>query len=207
MHKPVVLSFFFLVALSRANTRFPTDINELELLEKSLVPAKRSTPKLSEKDLDDPDKLTDLVAKLEKMGTNPSPKSKRKDKKKRRLFLNSLMSGINNNAEGIGKLLGHATSFVGVDNNTRKDFVNTGLGGLTLGLGLLHKQNREKKYKRIYGILEHKYHLNNLYLDSIGVQNDNALFVDKMLSRVLRKVVKTRSVVLAKIHASVNPMS
>lgn len=207
MDRSVVLSFFFLVALSRADTHFPTDPTEISLLEQALHPHGQSPLKLSSKDLDDPNKLSKLAAKLEKMGTQATSKSKRKDKKKRRLFLKKIFGGINSAGASIGKLASPLTSFVGVNSDNQKDYVNAGLGAMTLGLGMLHKKRADKKFNRIHAILEHKFHLNNLYLDSIGVQNDNAQFVDKMLARVVKKVEKTRSAVLAKIHASANPMS
>lgn len=205
MPKSVVLTFL-LVALVAAETRFPTDINELNLLQQNLMPKKRRSTKLSAKDLEDPSKLTQLAARLEKMGYE-SPKKRRNDKKKRKLLLGNLLHNVNDQFEGIGKLTAPVLGFLGVNNNDRKDYVNVGLGGAALGLGLYQKKHREAEFKRIYSILEHKYHLNNLYLDSIGTQNDNAQFVGKVLSRVLSKVVKTRKAVLAKIHASVNPMS
>lgn len=207
MRRTLVLALICLVGGALADMRFPTNFLEIQNLEKALSPKGAKTPKLTKADLDNPDKLEQLANELEKMAGAPSPQTKKREKKRRQLFLKSVLKSVNDKAEMVGDLVKPVGKFLGVDFENRRDSVNTGMGLATMGIGHFLKKGKQARYQRMYAIMEHKYHLNNLYLDSIGHQNTNADYADKVLSRVLNKVVKTRKAVLAKIHASINPMN
>lgn len=207
MRRTLVLALICLVGGALADVRFPTNLIEIQNLEKALSPKGPKTPKLTKADLENPDKLEKLANELEQMAGAPSPMAKKREKSKRKLFLNGVLKAINDKSEMVGNLVKPVAKFVGTDFEDRRDTVNAGMGLATLGIGAFLKKGRNARYQKLYAIMEHKYHLNNLYLDSIGHQNVNADYAQKMLGRVLGKVTKTRKAVLAKIHASINPLN
>lgn len=207
MHRTVLATLLCLLGAAAALSKFPTDLNELTEFERLLAPKGATIKKLDAKDLDDPDKLTQLADQLERMAKAPGKKSARRQRNKRQLFLKSAMQSVNAQGHTFGKIVKPVPEFFGVDFNSPRDTINTGLGLGALALGVINKKNREGKFQRMYAILEHKYHLNNLYLDSIHHQNSNAHYASKVLRRVAGKVIKTRKAILGKIHASINPLN
>ncbi len=121
--------------------------------------------------------------------------------------MEKVLKPINDKTDIIGSLSKPVGKFVGIDYEDRRDTVNAGLGIAMAGLGMYNKKSRASHFQKVYAILEHKYHLNNLYLDSIQKQNINAEYSGKTLHRIFSKVSKTRKAVLEKIHASINPLS
>lgn len=206
MQRTVVAILACLLGAAAA-ARFPTDISELREFESALHSKGPSVQSFSEKDLEDPDKLTKLAKDLEQLAHAPGPKAARRQRNKRQLFLKRIIENVNGQADKIGRLVKPVPAFLGVDFNNNRDHVNAGYGTAALALGLVNKHRRSVNFNRMHNILEHKFHLNSLFLDSINKQNSNAEYSGKVLKRVARKVVKTRKAILGKIHASINPLN
>lgn len=207
MKVTVFLTLFCLLNAAFGSSKFPTNIADIEQLETAILPKSASVHKFDKKDLDDPEKLTKLADELEKLAGGQSPLETKKEKRRRKLFMDKVLKPINDKTEIVGNLAKPIGKFLGVDYDDRRDSVNSGLGLTMAGLGYMNMKNRASAFQRIYGILEHKYHLNNLFLDSIQKQNSNAEYSGKTLHRIFSKVAKTRKAVLAKIHATINPLS
>ena len=205
MSLKIVVLLIILCSAVHLETKFPTDIDELRWIKNALKSKKKKKATFTKQDLDDPDKLQKLLEKIEKIEKD-GPETPKAKKAKRKLQISQIVTPMNDQFNSIGKLISPFPNFLGVDYNNRKDFVNTGIGATALMTGLWNKRYRENKNKNLLGILENKFHLNNLYLSSIEVQNNNAQLSHKMLMRTLAKVGKTRKELLSKIHGSLNPM-
>ena len=206
MSSKIILLLIILISIVHLETKFPTDIDELKWMKGELGSKKKKKATFTKKDLDNPDKLEELLEKIEKIQEN-GPETPKPKRSKRKLEIKDIFNSLNNEFNRIGTLVEPATKIVGVESSSRKDFVNTGTGVAALLSGLWNNNYRQKRTNNIFSVLENKYHLNNLYLNSIEVQNSNAQISAKMLSRCLRIVTKTRKEILSKIHASINPLA
>ena len=206
MSSKIVLLLFILFSTIHLETKFPTDIDELKWIKGELISKKKKKATFSKQDLENPDKLEQLLQKIEKIQQN-GPETTKPKRSKRKLGIEQILGPLNDQFNSIGKLISPIPNFAGVDYSTRRDYVNTGTGAVAMLSGLWNNSYRAKKSKNMLSVLTNKYHLNNLYLNSIQIQNTNAQLSEKMLSRCLGRVSKTRREILSKIHANLNPMN
>ena len=209
--------FFFIFLLlgigSLCQSNFPTDLNELNALESTINPT--TVPSGITKDqLDDPNvlkKLSEEVSQYARAQNIQSKKRKFKnrDHKKRQLLsFHDATVPFSKNAATLSRLVSPVTKFLGVNyDDLPRDHRSAGLGIGTALMGRYNKFRRGKKYQRMSDIMENKFHLNALYINSIDEQNSLTNFTEKMLERINNKVTKTRASVLAKIHAAINPLA
>ena len=194
------------MCLTLAEAPFPTSMEEINSVENNfIIPLKQ----LNEMNLQQLNSKANSNANLRTGRT-----LKKNNNNKRKLDLNdiqntiaSITNGIADKFSPIGQFAQIPAEQLGVTLNRPIDKTGLGLGMAAFATGLFNSKNLEQQTQDMMKVLENKYHLNNLFLDSIEKQNVDAQFSGTALKRTLKRVTGLRKSILAKIHAVANPLN
>ena len=212
-----LLIVYFILGIAVTESQIPTSLQEIESFERLFEEKSNgdSIPEQKQMEPTESEKFQSLINKIEDSKRTDSRFERMKYKKnKRSLLLAEAGDLIGNTVESvatpfqpIGRMIEPITQLAGVENRDDGDAKALGLGTAAFGLGLLNKMQRDATFEELFKVIENKYHLNNLFLDSIQKQNVQAEFSDKSLRKIVKRVDKLRESLLAKIHSASNPLN
>ena len=200
-----LLRLMLLISLTTAMVEFPTSFEEIEKIEHLLNQSTAQIPNNISQNTKNVQnrKMKQLLRELKK---------EQKGKKNRRLDFTEqfadVVSKISHNVgSGVGGVGKPVFDLVGGKYSQGVDQDMTGLGLEALGTGYVTYTLERDEIDKMMSVLENKYHLNTLFIESINKQNVDAEFAQKTLKKTVGKVTKMKKFMVHKITEMANPLN